>query len=453
MLLCDNAEICALAKKLGVLTKSMAELRQSCRTLAKETRDTFGNLEDDFGIQSPTRTPSTNNIAKDQREVSISVTVDQSSKSEVHQSHAQDQIKSSAPGSSSTEKTGSISSAKSSKPEMNVLDLEKPQSRVTSNGAEECNQPEQKIDDQLEALSTEHENDPDLHQPSMSTEKDVPIQKPLENDQKVAQRIAGFNTLDLEKEHSIAEWVRSLTNAAKSDELTGRDSPMSGHSSTVEATAAQPESGKVFKPLTYRQAVTGKADEVVKKQTPPPPKEILPSPRVSPVRDPSPPKLEDPEDSDEEIVVFNPKAKRLSAQKAQQTQRPQTPAASPKVSHARNVSGGRPHSRNGNQRQPRPGPPPVVIDPDSFGRGLPANSQPTVTRTFNPYGAHGRIVPNHRGNHRHHNPRPHMQITPPKANGVAWWLTLQQTGPPPQQSGSHPPVVLRLLNRLRNPKR
>ncbi len=276
-----------------------------------------------------------------------------------------------------------------------------------------------------------------------STDKGTPIAGPAENLRAAAQPgHSSSNTLDPEKEHSIAAWVRSLMS---NGDVSGRNSPLSG-SSTVEPVAPEIEPVKDFKPLTYRQAVTGKADEVVKKQAPPPvPKDIVSSPRVSPVRDPSPPKakMEDPVDSDEEIVVFNPKAKRLSAHKAQQTQqtqqteqtqqtqhaqqtqpsqaspRPRTPTVSPRVSHARNTSGGRPQSKGTIQRQPRPGPPPVVIDPDSFGRNLVINSQPNVARTFSPYGAHGRIANNHRGNHRAHNPRPHVQNTPPRVNGVA----------------------------------
>ncbi|KAL8864536.1 MAG: hypothetical protein Q9174_007316, partial [Haloplaca sp. 1 TL-2023] len=45
---------------------------------------------------------------------------------------------------------------------------------------------------------------------------------------------------------------------------------------------------------------------------------------------------------------------------------------------------------------------------------------PPAARTFNPYGANGRIVPNHRGNHRpQHHHRQHNQSTPPKVNGIS----------------------------------
>ncbi|KAL8703833.1 MAG: hypothetical protein Q9201_002982 [Fulgogasparrea decipioides] len=424
VLVCDNDQTTALAKKLGITTKSMQELRRFCSTPAKESRETSGNLEEDFGIQISATVQPLNNNAEDGPQASLSLAIDQSSKNEVDEGHAPEPIASSPPSSASTKDTGSISSDKSWKSDKKSVGLDEAKSQSTSKRAEKCNVPEQEVDGLPEAPPAEPPSGSEIRQPSTGAQKDTSNEVISDKDQASAQPTAqptrrASNTLDLEKENAIAEWVRGLTAAAKSGDLTGRDSPMSGHSSTVEATAQQSEPAKDFKPLTYRQAVTGKADEAVKKPMPPPPKEIIPSPRVTPARDPSPPKLEDPEDSDEEIVVFNPKAKRLSAQKAQQSQRPQTPAASPKVSHVRNASGGRPHSRSGNQRQLRPGPPPVVIDPDSFGRNLPANPQPNVQRTFNPYGAHGRSTHAHRGNHRPHNPRPYIQGTPTKTNGAS----------------------------------
>ncbi|KAL8733950.1 MAG: hypothetical protein Q9181_003363 [Wetmoreana brouardii] len=421
MLVCDNAQTTALAKKLGITTKSMQELRRFCSTPADESREISGNLEEDFGIQISARAQPPDNIAKDEPQASLSLAIDQSTKNEVDEGHAPEPIASSPPSSASTKDIGSLSSDKSSKSDKKNVGLDEVGSQSIPKRAKKCNLPEQEADGLPEAPPAKPPSGDHIRQPLTGAQKDAVAS---DKDQASAQPTAqptrrASNTLDLEKENAIAEWVRGLTAAAKSGDLTGRDSPMSGHSSTVEATAPQSEPAKDFKPLTYRQAVTGKADEVVKKPMPPPPKEIIPSPRVTPARDPSPPKPEDPEDSDEEVVVFSPKAKRLSAQKAQQSQPPQAPAASPKVSHVRNASGGRAHSRNGNQRQPRPGPPPVVIDPDSFGRNLPANPQSNVQRTFNPYGAHGRSTHAHRGNHRPYNPRPYIQGTPPKTNGAS----------------------------------
>lgn len=142
-----------------------------------------------------------------------------------------------------------------------------------------------------------------------------------------------------------------------------------------------------------------------------------------------PPKAEtkstdEPEDSDEEVVVFNPRAKRLSAQKADAVNK-----ASPE---RRPVSRGLeivqpPNATSGTQqvREPKavsPAPPardkprkpnktkaPVVIDPDAFGRDFASN----------PHG-------------HHHNPRPH-----PHPRGGFY------QGPPQRPASQHGPPPLR----------
>ncbi|KAI4197538.1 MAG: hypothetical protein LQ350_005853 [Teloschistes chrysophthalmus] len=420
ILLCDDAQTCATAKKVGISTKSMKELRRVCKAVADDNREVHGSLEEDFGLADVVRIPSQDHSRQDQKEVSVSITLQEPIMDQVDAKPVEAPVQASVAGSSSsTEHTASVSSAKSSGSGKENAAPEKSQSQSSSRISDNLNGIEQTSEEVSKSLPEEHHNETDLLQPSCSTKKVTPTEVALEDSQGEAQGKAPvFSTLDLEKEHSIADWLRGLTNAAKNNELTGRDSPMSRHSSTADLTmGGQPEHPKPFKPLTYRQAVTGKADQVPKRPTPPPPKEILPSPRVSPVRDPSPPKLELSGDSSEEIV-FNPKAKRLSAQKPQPDQSLQTPTASPKVSHVRQASGGHPRGRNGSQRPPRAGPPPVVIDPDSFGRNLPASAQPTPARTFNPYGPGGRTVNGRRGNHRPQNPRPHAQNAAPKTNGV-----------------------------------
>ncbi|KAL8773690.1 MAG: hypothetical protein Q9209_001456 [Squamulea sp. 1 TL-2023] len=430
-LLCDDEGTNSLAKRLGILARTTGELRMFCdKRKAADTRETSGNLEEHFGIQEKERANLANDLAGKPKDVVISPTEVHPSEDKPEAMHPPEEVKGTTPSSLSKQSNASISSARSSELENKSAEVDKLDDQRVSKVTEASKVSDEKLDVALETIlgGVENRNIPGLL--VTSTGKEIPLSTYAEkNPASIQPAPSSPNTLDPEKEHSIAAWVRSLmTNG----ELSGRNSPFSG-SSTIEPVAPEIEPVQDFKPLTYRQAVTGKADEVVKKQPPPPvPREIISSPRISPVRDPAPPKLEmeDPADSDEEIVVFNPKAKRLSAQKAQQTQqtqhiqqsqpslRAQTPIASPKVSHARTVSGGRPQSRGTNQRQSRSGPPPVVIDPDSFGRDLVTNPQSNVARTFSPYGAHGRITNNHRGNHRAHNPRPHIQSTPPRANGV-----------------------------------
>ncbi|KAI4176053.1 MAG: hypothetical protein LQ343_001336 [Gyalolechia ehrenbergii] len=448
VLLCNNEKTVALAKKLGVATQSMAELKKLCDTkdLAAKKRETFGDLERDLGIPERAQASPSHDTAKDSVPVSIFPIMDLPDENKVDASCAPEEAKSSDRSSSSVGIPGAHQSTDTSGSGKKLTPVENPDNVSLSKVTENDDQMQEKVDGPPTAPSPDHDNGP-----LAGAVPDGPIERTAQDDQPANQASrSNFSTLAVEKENSIAEWVRSLMDAANNSDPSGRNTPMSGRSSAMEMTATQPEPLKKFKPLTYLQAVTGKANEAAKKAAPATKKEIVPSPRSSPARDLSPPKLEDPIDSDEEIVVFNPKAKRPSAQKAQQNQqiqqarqahqaqqaqevqqvhqvqqapRPQTPKPSPRHSHARNASGGRPHIRGGHQRQPRPGPPPVVIDPDSFGRGLTTNPQPTGVRTFSPYGAHGRMANDRRGNHRSPNHRPAVQNTPfkvtPLANGTS----------------------------------
>ena len=126
--------------------------------------------------------------------------------------------------------------------------------------------------------------------------------------------------------------------------------------------------------------------------------------------------IDEPLDSEEEVVVFVPSAKRLSAQ--QQTPKP---APEERAAHTRQKSDGKPaHTKHMSVEEPRnlqqasPGRPitvnhhrqpkpraPVVIDPDAFGRDLPANPQ-----TSHQNSSHR---PQSRPNSQHGPPRPVVQ--------------------------------------------
>ena len=126
--------------------------------------------------------------------------------------------------------------------------------------------------------------------------------------------------------------------------------------------------------------------------------------------------IDEPLDSEEEVVVFIPSAKRLSAQ-----QQISKPAPEEKAAHTRQKSDGRPaHTKNMSIEEPRnlqqasPGRPvtvnhhrqpkpraPVVIDPDAFGRDLPSDPQTSFRN-----GSHR---PQSRPNSQHGPPRPVAQ--------------------------------------------
>lgn len=132
--------------------------------------------------------------------------------------------------------------------------------------------------------------------------------------------------------------------------------------------------------------------------------------------------VNEPEDSEEEVVVFNPRAKRLSAQKQQVSKQitpewhsqihepaslpveapPKQQAQSPKPASPERTSQAKP------RKQPKPRAP-VVIDPDAFGRDFASNPRST---------------------HQHQRPHPHgrggFQQGPPRR-------PLSQHGPSPDR--------------------
>lgn len=149
--------------------------------------------------------------------------------------------------------------------------------------------------------------------------------------------------------------------------------------------------------------------------------------------------IEDPEDSEEEVVVFNPRAKRLSTQ--QQTSKP---SEEEKPTHVRQASGGKHiHAKHRSveepkkiqqsmtekpmpvkqHRPPKPRAAPVVIDPDAFGRDFASNPQPNQNRSHQfPNSQHGtpRPVSQHgpaRGGARGGRPFIHPQAITALQNG------------------------------------
>ncbi|KAI4170198.1 MAG: hypothetical protein LQ348_007149 [Seirophora lacunosa] len=446
-LLCDNEKINATAKKLGIRTKSFKELGNTCDTqgVTEDRRVTFGNLEEHFNLPEVPMAMPSHDEANESKVEPLSPAKDQPNEDQVDAHVPSQKTKSPLQSSSSEEVIGSAISVENPHSERHKASLDRPLEQEALK--QSANGPQPTMNESHEhqaALPSEDRQNEMLSSNMIGVPGHVRNEELADNDGVVGQL---FSTLAIDKEHSIAEWVKGLMDAGCNGELSGRDTPVSGHSGIMEATAPQSESAKVFKPMSYSQAVAGEAKDVVKKQPLIEPKERSPSPRTSPARETSPPKPEDPLDSEEEILVFNPKAKRLSAQKAQQaqqtllaqqaqqaqraqqsqqspqspqvqqSQRPQTPKSSPRHGHARNGSGARAHARGGSQRQPRSGPPPV-IDPNSFGRGLATNPQPALARTFSPYGAHGRVTSDRRGNHRSPHSRTAAQNVPPKVNGV-----------------------------------
>ena len=134
-------------------------------------------------------------------------------------------------------------------------------------------------------------------------------------------------------------------------------------------------------------------------------REPSPAPSEAKVELPKASQLEhEPEDSDEEIVVFVPQPKRFSNQKkpAQQNSRPSTPADHPKPqtldqnpqrspiiasSQLKPPSRGR-NPVSAHQSHSQPTNSPTIIDPDAFGRSFAVNPNPGPRTLHNPRSHH-----------------------------------------------------------------
>ena len=435
VVLCDDEHTNVLAKRLGIATKTFDELSNyiEVRKQAKRDREISGDLEVDFGVQKPMAHQVKSHVEKHQYETKVS-TVENRTAQDLQE--AQEAALQNEAETGICSKTESPANASTKAASVTLLDEQN--NKLLPEAPDP--KPAETITDIVQPLKPR--SDMPASKPSSIREDTVDPQEntePLhilpmpdtlaESSGKVSQqnqdKRSSADSITREKENDIAAWVQSLTMEPQDHENFDPTQPEPPNLSNIADGLPQEEPAKVFRPLSYRQAVTGKADPPAPKQLGPPFKAAMSTPRhsppVSPSREASPQKPEmsqDVEDSDEEVVVFSPKAKRLSAQKAQ---RPQTPNAPPRVSHSRNVSANRPQSRgvNQHQQQPPPGPPPPVIDPDSFGRDLITHPQPNVPRTFSPYGANGRVGNPRHNHHRSHHPRAAGQYAPQKTNAVA----------------------------------
>jgi len=143
------------------------------------------------------------------------------------------------------------------------------------------------------------------------------------------------------------------------------------------------------------------------------------------------------EDSDEEVVVFEPRAKRISAQQAPKEASPdkpfileeppkpvQLPTEGSRVIQQERLQQPSPNRAGPprNRQQPKPRAP-VVIDPDAFGRDFASNPRPN-----HPI-AHSRSHPRPSSQHGPVQPRPIFQHGPPP-NGSPMQRPTSQHGPP-----------------------
>ena len=291
-----------------------------------------------------------------------------------------------------------------------------------------------------------------------------------------------------EKASNIADWVRMVSQASMETEPTPitKGSHRKRSPRNKKEKASPPEQpAKPFRPILMQRtpksshAASDQAHTVSDKARTPSPPPLAPAPeqiqstaeatstdktveakpvslhrstnssassgQTAPSKDTSLPKsapVDEPEDSEEEVVVFNPRAKRLSAQQ----QVPQ-PSAEEKPSHSKQLSNGKIfHTKHlsleepskiqpsipgkampaKQHRPPKPRAAPVVIDPDAFGRDFASNPQMNQQNGFRthqrPSSQHGppRLVSQHgppRGGARGGRPFIHPQALTALQNG------------------------------------
>ena len=185
-----------------------------------------------------------------------------------------------------------------------------------------------------------------------------------------------------EKISNITAWIKNLAPKLSSSPEPSLNSQQGTKPSTKDDAVSKP-------PVVLQRAAESST----------------PSPYRSPILAPAvPPPVEDAEDSDEEVVVFNPKAKRLSAQQPLPAP-PQSPkptiaapvAHSPKstVNQSPKQNAQRTSRKATASRQHQAKAPhvvPAIIDPDAFGRSFTTNprSNNHPNSRYSPRGSPGR---------------------------------------------------------------
>ena len=212
--------------------------------------------------------------------------------------------------------------------------------------------------------------------------------------------------------HAKETSIESIEVNGKAPETTASSTPLPNVSGEPMIQESQPEESSVTSVLLNAESGRDvKASDILIVETPSEPTgQLQPmsgksndSNAASVSAQPNT-EVQEPEDSDEEVVVFVPQPKRFSNQRkpVQQSSRPSTPITqsgkqakdqsprpSPGTVHAQPKPPGR--SRNPivtNQSHPQPTASPTVIDPDAFGRSFAVNPNPGPRTLHNPRSHH-----------------------------------------------------------------
>jgi len=446
-LLSDQTEIRTLAEKLNIAVRSAPELK---KVLASKTKKvdiaTFGDLERDFGIQGK---------ASDAAALDVLTSVHKEAEASQHSDNDVTKSSEKTDGPMLIEENGRHDGSKLSHAIVQPQVETQTEGMVTNGPTNEQRSPAAGYGDE-KTLAEE----PLVKSTVTLVEAAAPT--------KLAwSAVVKAGSHEAKKPFDNAKNSNGLTTNKLHNTLS-RDGPAQEDQKNLENTPTLASRGSIPPQLGSTNPVQPTADQRVHASTPP----YLPKAVVNTPLQQSQP-TDEPEDSDEEVVVFKPSAKRYSTQKKpmQQNSRPSTPVTpsqekalmpaiqprqkpaieSPDPAALKSQQQPRPGSSHGrnpmaiSHGHPQPRSSPTVIDPDAFGRSFAVNHNPSPRTLHNPRSHHHPRPPIHnnqlpqasRSPHREH---PHT--SPPR----------QTPREDPQQLSPAPEPKLRIAPRT-SPRR
>lgn len=418
-LLSDQTETCSVAHKLNIIARLPKEV---AATVASKTSskglDTFGDLEQEFGFQQKSATLAIRNV--DEVKVENGVLADAT----------EDLFKEEDGLNNSISSEGTVNTDASSI--VHEQDLEKPsseregkESSVDGDYVESQVKEQDVIANATATLAEELSEKPAKSVESTTSLADSIIQQGSEK--RLSESINDLKINGVENQSDLANQM-ALENSTTL--------------SQPETLLPQPQDVEPFQHI-QEQAANG-----------------TPATRTS--TDHSTSTLEaaqEPEDSDEEVVVFIPQTKRLSAQHkpAQQGSRPSTPkeqpqqklaGLSPPKSSVKPQPKGKAarHSPNPSlvgQIHPQTVNSPTVIDPDAFGRDFRVNLNPSPRPPHHPnshsnHRARGNVQNSQAGQVPRNLPRQLARTSPPRNTAQENSRRLPpHPGPAPKDAPNH----------------
>ena len=379
-LLSDQTEICSVAQKLNIIARLP---RDVAATIASKTSRThlnnFGDLEREFGVRQKSA-PSATEVAK---EVNVENGTSENQNEDL--SKDEDAMNNSI-SSEVTANTDASSIMHEQDLEQQIFERGEKNSPVNGDRGEDKVKEQDRVAEAAAALAAESLSKmPVKSAESIKSIADGSNQQDFQKH--LGESVDGFNLDGVRSQGNLANQSVSEHSVMRSPPKTPLPQPL-------------PQS---VEPLQPAQEVQTIGDNSPFKHTP---THSTSKPQAA----------QEPEDSDEEVVVFIPQPKRLSAQQkpAQQSSRPSTPkeqsqqkaaGRSPQRSLVKPQSKGKAarHSPNPStvgQPHPQPVNSPTVIDPDAFGRDFRVNINPSPRPPPNPNG------------HSNHRIRGNMQTAP-----------------------------------------